>query len=167
VGDTRMLAAAEATLSGERSGVLAVLQRLGHFDIQPVLLSQALNVIVVQRLAPRLCQNCVREEEVAPAMLDSLRARHIVEAADGAVRLPRPVGCDACDRTGRKGRVAMVEVLSLQDDMRAVLASGCPPAELLARAGEAHQFMSFAKYARVLIGRRLLAPADALLAVAE
>jgi type IV pilus assembly protein PilB len=169
---------------------IAVLQRLGHFGIAPILLSQALNIIVVQRLAPRLCPNCVAEDEVGPDMLTELRRLnlagpaadkspvsatmirnldrlHLLEGDGKPLRLPRPVGCEACDRTGRKGRVPVVEVLALHDDMRAVLASGAPPSELLAQAEKAGQFVPFTQYARLLMARKLLAPSDAVHIVAE
>jgi type IV pilus assembly protein PilB len=189
--------AIEAALTGHlvlssmhgNTGV-AVLQRLGHFGIPPVLLSQALNIIVVQRLAPRLCQACVTEDEVPAGMLGDLRRLglaapapdklpvsatmirnldrlHLLDGGGGAVRLPRPVGCDACEKTGRKGRVPVVEVLALHDDMRAVLAAGVPPAELLKQAEAAGQFISFTQYAQKLMARKLLAPSDAVHIVAE
>jgi type IV pilus assembly protein PilB len=172
---------------------IAVLQRLGHFGIPPVLLSQALNIIVVQRLAPRLCPSCVSEDQVPADVLAELRRLQLasgaapdrsqlpvsatmirnldrlalLESGAGGLRLPRPVGCDECERTGRKGRVPVVEVLALHDDMRAVLASGAPPGELLKQAEAAGQFVSFAQYARLLMARKLLAPSDAVHIVAE
>ena len=157
----------------------------------PVLMSQAPNIIVVQRLAPRLCQSCVREDEVSPDMLDNLRRAQLLEPspetplppvsatmldslrrlrlveASGPIRLPRPVGCEACDRRECKGRVPVVEGLGLRDEIRAVPASGAPPAELLKKAEEAGEFVSFSRYARMPIARKLLAPSDAVHIVAE
>jgi type II secretory ATPase GspE/PulE/Tfp pilus assembly ATPase PilB-like protein len=100
-------------------------------------------------------------------MIRNLDRLHLLDGGTGAQRLPRPVGCDACDRTGRKGRVPVVEVLALHDDMRALLASGTPPAELLKQAEAAGQFVSFTQYARLLMARKLLAPSDAVHIVAE
>ncbi len=161
--------AVEAALTGHMvlssihgSTAAAVLQRLAHFEISPVLLSQALNVILVQRLAPRMCPSCVKEEEPAPAMIENLIANHLLEKGAGAVKLPRAVGCDNCEGKGRKGRVPVIEVLSLQDDMRAVLASGAPPSELLSKAVAGGQFYPFAQYAKLLMARKLLAAGDAL-----
>jgi len=51
--------------------------------------------------------------------------------------------------------------------MRALLASGTPPAELLKQAEAAGQFVSFTQYARLLMARKLLAPSDAVHIVAE
>ena len=101
------------------------------------------------------------------SVVRNLEIHHLIDKTAGVVRLPRPVGCEACERTGRKGRVPVLEILSLQEDMRAMLAAGAPPAELLEKAGQAGQFISFTRYARLLIGRKLLAPADALHVVAE
>src|SRR6185369_13725469 len=59
--------ALEAALTGHLvlstihgNDIAAVLQRLSHFSIAPVLLSQSLNAVVVQRLARKLCPTCVR-----------------------------------------------------------------------------------------------------------
>jgi type IV pilus assembly protein PilB len=144
----------------------AVIQRLQHLGIEPILLSQALSLVVAQRLARRLCPNCAAEAEVAPALLESLVARKVVQRA-GTTKLPRPVGCDACGRTGFLGRVAVQEVLVFDDALRILLADNPTPAALLAAATERHLFTSFAESAAYLMARRILAPSDALLVVAE
>jgi type IV pilus assembly protein PilB len=144
----------------------AVIQRLQHLGTDRVLLSQALSLIVVQRLAKQMCPACVQEAEVAPALLENLVARKIVGRAAGVTKLPRPVGCEACSRTGYVGRLAVQELLGLDDEVRAALAAGASPVELVERARERKRFVSFAQSAAHLIARRLLAPADALLIVA-
>jgi type II secretory ATPase GspE/PulE/Tfp pilus assembly ATPase PilB-like protein len=164
--------AVEASLTGHLvltsihgSSVVAVLQRLQHLGCDPTLLGQALNLIIVQRLVPRLCPSCVTEEEVAPALLENLRERQLV-GAEGGARLPRAPGCEACERTGRKGRVAVIEALAWTDDLRGALSAKIDPAELLQRAARRNQLVSLNHSARLLMARKLLAPADALLAVA-
>ncbi len=144
----------------------AVIQRLQHLGTNPILLSQALSIVIVQRLVSRLCPNCVQEGDVAPALLDSLVARKIVTRA-GTGKLPRPVGCDACDNTGYLGRVAVHEVLDLDDAIKATLAAGARPEELIDKAKERNRFFSFAQAGTFLMARRMIAPSDALLLVSE
>src|SRR5262249_38836805 len=131
----------EASLTGHvvlttfhASTAMAVLQRLEHLGCERLLLAQALNVLVVQRLARRLCRACVREGEVAPTLLESLIAREIVPRGP-TPKLPRPVGCNACDGSGYRGRIAVTEILSFQENVRQLLASDMPLADLLAAAG--------------------------------
>ena len=162
----------EASLTGHlvlttfhASTAMATLQRLELLGSDRLLLAQALNVLVVQRLARRLCSACVREEEVSPALLDNLIAREVL-ARGSAPRLPRPVGCNACDHTGYRGRIAVTEILSLQEHIRGLLASDMQIADILVKAAETEQFLPFARCVRLLIARKLLAPADALLVMA-
>ncbi len=144
----------------------AVIQRLQHLGTDPVLLSQALSIIVVQRLAKRLCPSCAVDAEVAPALLENLAARRII-ARSSATKLPRPVGCPACHKTGYAGRIAVQEVLHLDDEIRVALASRATPAELIEKARERKRFASFAQSAAFFMARRLLAPADVLMVVAD
>lgn len=176
VGELRDAASAglvlEASLTGHLvmatihgGSVLTVLQRLEQFGATPMLLSQALNAIVVQRLARRLCPSCAREEEVAPVLMESLVARGLVPRG-GSLRLPRAVGCELCDKTGFLGRVAVVEVLSLQsEELRVAMAGGVAFTDILQKATATNQFLSTLRAAKLLMARKILSPADALLAV--
>jgi type IV pilus assembly protein PilB len=148
------------------NNAVSVIQRLQHLGTNPILLSQALNLIIVQRLASRLCPGCVGEGEVAPALLDNLVARKIV-SREGTLKLPRPVGCEGCGKTGYLGRVALQETLHVDDAIRAALASSSKPQEIIAKAREQGRFCSFAQSAAFLMARRMLAPNDALLVVSE
>ena len=85
--------------------------RLKDMGIEPGLLSSALNCIVAQRLARRLCLDC-REAYDPPA--DELEA---TSAPAGTV-LYRARGCVRCAGTGFKGRVALYEVMPIQGRIR-------------------------------------------------
>src|SRR5262249_16081204 len=89
----------EAALTGHlvltsfhASAAMAALQRLEYLGCDRLLFAQALNVLVVQRLARRLCPACAREDDISPALYESLIARDVVSRGATA-RLPRPVGC--------------------------------------------------------------------------
>ncbi len=141
---------------------MAVIQRLLHFGLDPVIFSQAISCLVVQRLAGRLCPGCVEEREVAPALVESLVARKVVKR-EGATRLPTPVGCRNCNSTGYAGRVAVQEVLRMDDTLRGMLAEGAGQEALLREAVKRKKFTPFSRAAGYLITRRVLAPSDALL----
>ena len=147
------------------NNVAAVIQRLQHLGTDPILLSQALAVIVVQRLSKRLCPNCVQEGAISSALMKNLVQRGIVQGATS--RLPRPVGCDGCNSTGYLGRIAVQEVLHVDDRIRKALSSGVAPAELLATAQEQKRFISFAQSAAYHMARRTISPSDALLIVTD
>jgi len=148
------------------NNVCAVIQRLQHMGTDPILLSQALTVVVAQRLAKRLCPNCTQDSDISPALLRNLEARGIISRG-GATRLPRPVGCEACNNTGYLGRVAIQELLEVDDAIRIALADNVQPVELIATAKKQQRFTSFAQSAAFLMARRAISPGDALLLVAE
>ena len=144
----------------------AVIKRLEHLGTEPILLSQAVSLIIAQRLTRRLCPNCATEAEVAPALLENLVARKVVANARSQ-RLPRPVGCKSCNNTGFIGRIPVQETLFVDDVVRGALADGVGPTELLKKARERGCFTSFAESAAYLMARRLLSPSDAMLVVAD
>lgn len=159
---------AEAALTGTQvlttmhaSNVQAVLQRLAQFNVDPVMVAQSVSVVMTQKLVRKLCSSCVKEEEVAPALMESLRARHLLPKG-GSTRLPRAGGCEACGGTGFFGRMPVVEVFAFDPDLRLAYSAGEPVNEVMKKAVAAGRFLSFAQSARLLMAKRVLTPADAL-----
>jgi type IV pilus assembly protein PilB len=148
-----------ATMHG--SNVAAVFQRMLHLGCEWLRLGQSLNVIVVQKLARKLCSLCAREEEVAPQLIDTLVLRKLL-VKGSTYRLPRAVGCEACNMTGYRGRVPAHELLYFDDQVRLAIETGVGPAEVIALADKNNSFLSFATNARLLMAKRAITPADAL-----
>jgi type IV pilus assembly protein PilB len=90
--------------------------RLADMGIEPSLLATAINCIVAQRLARRLCVHCREAYVPSPVELEELG---VAEAT-----LYRPGGCVQCGGTGFAGRVALYEVMSVQGRMRSLIGSG-------------------------------------------
>ncbi|MCU0301609.1 MAG: Flp pilus assembly complex ATPase component TadA [Candidatus Nanopelagicales bacterium] len=114
------LIAIEAALTGHL--VLATLHtndapsavtRLIEMGIEPFLVGSALDCVLAQRLARRLCGKCKELFEPTADML--LAARFPWEPGEPLPRLHRPVGCPACARTGYKGRLALHEVMRVTE----------------------------------------------------
>jgi type IV pilus assembly protein PilB len=87
--------------------------RLRDMGVEPGLLATAMNCVVAQRLARRLCLDC--REPYTPS--DEERA----EAGDELpvdAPLYRPVGCTRCAGSGYRGRVALYEVMPVHGDVR-------------------------------------------------
>ena len=85
--------------------------------IEPFLVGSALDCVLAQRLARRLCeqvQGGLRRRSRRPA-----RARRLpVDAGRAAARRSTaPVGCSACSKTGYKGRLALHEVMAVTEDI--------------------------------------------------
>jgi type IV pilus assembly protein PilB len=89
--------------------------RLVEMGIEPFLVGSALDCVLAQRLARRLCSKCRQEYVPEPADLVSARFPWV----DGA-ELPtlfRAVGCSACSKTGYKGRLALHEVMPVTEEI--------------------------------------------------
>jgi len=89
--------------------------RIIDMGVEPYLVSSAVNVIVAQRLARRLCSRCKEQVEINAEMLE--RAQYI-SSPDTKPTFYKPAGCRYCRQTGYSGRLALLEVLSVSEEIR-------------------------------------------------
>lgn len=97
---------------------LSTIERLLDMDVERYLLSTALTGIISQRLAKQLCMHCRIERETTKyekKVFKKYMDRDIEKVWDA-----NPEGCEHC-RKGYKGRIAIQEVLELDDDIRNAL----------------------------------------------
>jgi type IV pilus assembly protein PilB len=83
--------------------------------IEPFLVASALDSILAQRLARRLCEKC--KERYQPSVEELKTARFPFDEDEDLPTLYRPVGCTACGKTGYRGRLAVPEVMSVTEDI--------------------------------------------------
>ena len=98
----------------------ASIARLVDMGAEPNLLATAINCIVAQRLARRLCEHCREPHEPSMSELAELG----IADYGPETTLYRAVGCVQCSGTGFAGRVALYEVLPVQGRMRRLIESG-------------------------------------------
>ncbi|HEX3474001.1 MAG TPA: ATPase, T2SS/T4P/T4SS family [Kofleriaceae bacterium] len=166
--DTAQLAL-EAAMTGHlmltsvhANNAVGVVQRFEHLGCARPLIGQSLALSVVQRLARRLCPRCTTTEVPPPLVLANLADFGLVEPGRRPA-LPRAVGCAECNQTGYAGRVAVVEMLALDDALRAQIMAGAPITELERLATDARLLYSFRQSALQLMARQMITPAEALL----
>ncbi|TFD92426.1 GspE/PulE family protein [Jeotgalibacillus sp. R-1-5s-1] len=87
--------------------------RLIDMGIQPFLLSSSLSGIVAQRLVRKICRDC-KESYVPDEREKALFAKEGVHYTE----LFRGKGCSSCNGTGYKGRMAIHEVLEVDDELK-------------------------------------------------
>jgi type II secretory ATPase GspE/PulE/Tfp pilus assembly ATPase PilB-like protein len=176
LGETRDAESARIALEAAMTGHLVLtslhandafsaLQRLESLECPRELIAQSVSLILVQRLVRRLCPKCVRLEPPAPILQESLAARKIVET-EARVNLPRAVGCDECGQAGFVGRVAVIESLRVNDEVRNAIMTGQTLVDVARAATSSQAFLPFHRYAAYLMARPLISAADALVAVA-
>ena len=93
------------------------LSRLTEMGIEPFLTSSAVDCVLAQRLARKLCTNC---KEPYTATREMLRKNDFPsEVADREdVTLYRAKGCSRCNNTGYKGRLGLYEVMIVSEAIR-------------------------------------------------
>lgn len=93
--------------------------RLLEMGVEDYLLTSTLNAVIGQRLVRRLCMQCRESYQPLPAIVARLKVGENLHAKD--VVLYRPTGCDACNQTGYKGRIAIFEMLIMDDEIRTLV----------------------------------------------
>ena len=126
------LISVEAALTGHL--VLATLHtndaastpmRLVEMGLEPYLVTSALSGVVAQRLARSLCVHC--KEPYEPTEAEVAAAGWGPEEVFGKVEHPifhRAVGCQACSKTGYRGRKALLEFLVVSDEVERMIIEG-------------------------------------------
>ena len=108
--------------------------RLIEMGIEPFLVGSALDCIVAQRLARRLCPKC--KEPYQPSEAELIAARFPWNPGEEIPTLHRPAGCSACSRTGYKGRMAIHEVMRVTEDIERHAVSHSSSADIARTARE-------------------------------
>ena len=116
------------------NNVFDVIGRFIHMGIDPYNFVSCLNCVLAQRLVRKVCIACRRpvrysDEQLVDGGVDPERFREMT--------LYEAHGCDECHGTGYKGRVAIVELLELNDQIRDLIIAKVPATQLKKAAREA------------------------------
>jgi type IV pilus assembly protein PilB len=104
----------------------SAITRLIEMDIEPFLVGSAIDCVVAQRLARRLCPKCKEEYEPEAAELSRF---------DWPADQPRPTlfradGCSACSQTGYRGRIALHEIMPCTEEIERLAVARASSAEI-------------------------------------
>ena len=88
-------------------------------DIEPFLVASAIQCVVAQRLARRLCATCKRAANVPAAAITR-------NGAGGTLEVFEPVGCSRCGGTGYRGRIGLFEVMTVTEEISSLAAERAP-----------------------------------------
>jgi type IV pilus assembly protein PilB len=133
--------AAEASLTGHL--VLSSLHtndaastplRLLEIGVEPFMVTSAVQAVLAQRLARRLCGRCRAPHEPDEAELAAAGWPPAWLEAEGRPTLFRAVGCAACARTGYRGRFAIHEVLVMSEALAHLILARAPAEEVRSQA---------------------------------
>ena len=144
VGEIRDFETAEIAIKAALTGHLVLstlhtndapstINRLMNMGIEPFLVATSVQLIAAQRLARRICQNCKEPVDVQPQALINLGYK---KDEIGTFTVYKGRGCDKCNNTGYKGRVGLIEVMQIDDDLRDLILSGGTAIDIKKRAAE-------------------------------
>ena len=126
--------------------------RLTEMGIEPFLVGSAIDCVLAQRLARKVCSRCVEMIPGEPEMLKA--AGFDDETVEDRPNIPRAAGCSACSNTGYRGRLALHEVMLVSEEIERLTVARASSEELTRVAIE--QGMRTLRedgLAKVLLGR--------------
>jgi type IV pilus assembly protein PilB len=138
VGEIRDFETAEIAIKAALTGHLVLstlhtndapstVNRLLNMGVESFLVSSSVNLIVAQRLARKVCQECKEPVEISAIELEKLGV--LPEEYNG-VTFYKGKGCDACSGTGCKGRIALYEVMPMTESLRELVLQGASSTEI-------------------------------------
>src|SRR5215475_9755448 len=138
VGETRDLETAQISIRAALTGHLvfstlhtndcpSTVARLLDMGIPPFLVASSLVLLLAQRLGRRVCKDC---REPYEADEESLVPYGHEPTGIGRTQLYKGKGCQTCNFTGMKGRVAIYEIMPISPELKDMILKGAPTAEL-------------------------------------
>ncbi|MCG7200070.1 Flp pilus assembly complex ATPase component TadA [Marinobacter pelagius] len=113
------------------SSAAATVARLLDLGLKPFVLASALEAIIAQRLVRRICTHCREETDQPTEVLEQLGPQFL----DPELRFYRGRGCEKCHK-GYKGRVAIHEVLTMNEELRIAITEGASAMQIETLARE-------------------------------
>jgi type IV pilus assembly protein PilB len=136
-GETARIAV-EAALTGHMmlstlhtNDAPGAITRLAKMGIESFLTASAVDCVVAQRLARKLCSHCKKRVVIAPDVLAEAGFR-----LGGELEAYAPVGCPRCNRNGYRGRIALFSVMMMSEAIKEMAVNLAPEAEIAAKARE-------------------------------
>ncbi len=124
------------------NSALGAIPRLLDLGIPPDILTGNIVGIVAQRLLRRLCPHC--RKAYPPGEEESLPMQRLGHASMPTHLYRAGTGCEHCDFQGYRGRVAVMELLRIDDEINALFARRATPHDIL-RTARARDFRSLAE----------------------
>ncbi|WP_129640885.1 type IV-A pilus assembly ATPase PilB [Peristeroidobacter agariperforans] len=129
VGEIRDLETAEIAIKAAQTGHLVLstlhtndapktLTRLIDMGVKPYAIATSVSLIIAQRLARRLCNNCKVPLEMPAEAL--LKEGFTQEEIDEGIQIYKPVGCSSCT-DGYKGRTGLYQVMPVSEEIQRII----------------------------------------------
>jgi type IV pilus assembly protein PilB len=132
VGEIRDLETAEIAIKAAQTGHLVLstlhtndapktLTRMVDMGVKPYAIATSVSLIIAQRLARRLCDNCKELKEIPREALE--KEGFTAEELDAGLSIFGPKGCKSCN-DGYKGRLGIFQVMEVSETMGRIIMEG-------------------------------------------
>ncbi len=165
------------------NGAVNTLTRLIDMGIDPYLIASSLNCVVAQRLVRRVCRECAystpaKEEELAlfeqhgllqqgsGQKISGIMESVVRKITDSKPQIIRGKGCGTCNKTGYKGRIAIHEVLVVDEPLRRLISQNTAVNELQRHVQE-HGFHSLLYDGLFKVSEGITTPEEIMKAVSD
>ena len=129
VGEIRDLETAEIAIKAAQTGHLVLstlhtndapktLTRLIDMGVKPYAIATSVSLIIAQRLARKLCNNCKAPIDMPAEAL--LKEGYTEEEIEQGIKIYKPVGCGSCT-DGYKGRTGLYQVMPVTEDIQRII----------------------------------------------
>jgi type IV pilus assembly protein PilB len=143
VGEIRDLETAEIAIKAAQTGHLVLstlhtndaprtLTRMVDMGVKPYAIATSVSLIIAQRLARRLCDNC---KEIRDIPEEALIQEGFEKDEVGDLRIYGPVGCKQCS-DGYKGRVGIYQVMPVSETIARIILEGGSAVQIAEQAAE-------------------------------
>lgn len=113
------------------NSAIGAIPRLVDMGIQPFLLASSLEAVAAQRLVRRICENCKEVAHITEVQRNNLQKAYdaidLQERKDydlekvTTIEVYQGKGCEECNETGYKGRIAIYEVIDVNDEIHEII----------------------------------------------
>ena len=141
--------AIKASLTGEMilstlhtNSAVGAIMRLKDMGIEPFLLASSLVASTAQRLVRKLCPKCKERYTVDSDILKNLGLHSFLKSQRKEKEFFRPKGCSYCGHSGYRGRIAILEIILLDDKIKEMIIEERQEADIVKYAEEVKGFES-------------------------
>ncbi len=158
VGEIRDLETAEMAVQASLTGHLVLstlhtnsavgaITRLRDMGVEPFLLASTIIGVAAQRLVRLLCTHCKKSQMISVQTLQLMGL-----PVDKSIQHYRPVGCDACNKTGYFGRTGIYEIFGVDEKLKSMIHDNSSEATMEAHARVKFSSMRMDGWRRVMAG---------------
>jgi len=100
------------------NSAMGAISRLLDMGMEYFLLKSTIVGLMAQRLAKKLCVECKESIELDKSLIEKYNVEELKKHLSGSLNPCRAVGCNACNHSGYKGRVPLIELIPFNDQVK-------------------------------------------------